>query len=158
MSLERGSKEGNLHIQATSRIKMPRTEAGKRSLKDLFRKEIPIMTGEGVKIGVSFFGETQTWTGMLGYIHKDAGRPHFELHLNNVLPEDIEAGLAEYASYTTNYTTAKRVLNKTNMHKEVEQHYSKFFRLLFALLSPYHSNSLFLSGPSRSVSTAWCIT
>ena len=114
-ALERGGKNQNLHVQIMLRMHICEQdiEALKLELKSLvgWRRG----DGSGTYCSAKEFGAGQSWTMMLGYLHKDQGQPHFKVEVHNVDPTDVVKGIAEWQTAKLSYEDGKILITRANV-------------------------------------------
>ena len=75
--------------------------------------------GSGVYCSVKEFAPGQSWSTMLGYLHKDQTQPHFDVRLHNIDPVDIVKGIAEWQTAKLSYEDGMIMLSRNNMFQRL---------------------------------------
>ena len=78
-SLERGTKDKNLHVQGVMTCRCYATDAGCVTLREVLKSLLNVNNLEEGKITVKACAAQQTPTYMLGYIQKDKLRTHYDV-------------------------------------------------------------------------------
>lgn len=123
LALERGGTYGHLHIQGVAKVLAVTPQQVNKQIKDVLADKlteshsvcVKKLTGRGL----------HTWHGMIGYIHKDARLPHFEVQLHNITEADVEVALAEYLKWGAGSVkkctalTARNIFEKAKLFQEL---------------------------------------
>ncbi|KAK9832011.1 hypothetical protein WJX84_000553, partial [Apatococcus fuscideae] len=117
MSFELGGRIRRLHLQGCIQIRSNRDEAYAAVLVKHLKTYIPILPGAGGTVSFVPFGDTQTWSGMLGYVQKDAGQGHYELRTHAISDAELAEGRMTYNTLRLDYEEGKIALAKTSLFK-----------------------------------------
>lgn len=124
-AVEKGPREGGLHLQGVLDIKT--TSAVKisgmlrQALKD---PECTDKIRETKVMCKSLTGRhLHTFHGMLGYCQKDIGKPHYKFHLINVEQADLDEGMHQYTLYGAGDIKHKTALEPKTLLSKIEMWY-----------------------------------
>lgn len=130
-SLEKGSRNQKLHIQAAVRLPLGTTTIDVAKLKKHLKEFFPISTEDASKFQIKPFSEGQTWVHMLGYCQKDFGKPHYQMRSSFISEADLEAARAAYADIQPIATDDRIVLYPKSMQDRIlsyaTAHFSPFW-------------------------------
>ena len=118
-ALERGGKQQHLHLQIILRMHIH--EQDMNALRDELKTVVGWRRGDGsgVYCSVKEFAPGQSWSTMLGYLHKDQTQPHFDVRLHNIDPVDIVKGIAEWQTAKLSYEDGMIMLSRNNMFQRL---------------------------------------
>ena len=71
--------------------------------------------GSGCYCSAKIFTPGQTWTMMLGYLHKDRDKVHFNKRYKNIDLDEVERGIILWKSVKLSYEDDKILITKANM-------------------------------------------
>lgn len=114
-SLERGGQKGVLHIQALMEVTCGTDEAAGAAFKQHLKSHIPINSTDRGKLTFKPLAEGQTFVHMLGYVQKDAGKPHYKLVSHNVTPAELEEGRQAYKDIAADFKVGKVTISKSGL-------------------------------------------
>lgn len=96
-ALERGDREGHLHVQFTGQVHSANTPEAIELIKNLFKSHLqgPL---DNVSCGFKPFDKTQTFPFMLSYVTKDRHLAHYGFrYSSNFTQAELHRGQTEYA-------------------------------------------------------------
>ena len=97
IALEKGLREGGLHLQCVIDMKATSSMMINRRVRAALGLDDDGVDGK-VMAKTLTGRNLHTWVGMLGYCQKDHGRPWFKCHYVNVDDHDLERGTAAYVA------------------------------------------------------------
>ena len=122
--MEVGERAHKLHFQIFITLRWPNSKEYvallAKHIKNLFPEK-----GKGYRVAVKAFGRGQDIIGMLGYVLKDEGRPHYKLASFNISERELHQARQKYSSYSVNIDENKVILTTKNLYKEAFKFHSR---------------------------------
>ena len=85
--------------------------------------------------------KNQTFIAMIGYVTKDASKPHYKIVTHNVSAQELALGKQDHDALKTSYNEEKKILNSKNLFNES----FKFIRrCLHPILAPFEYAVLYM--------------
>ena len=78
-----------------------------------------------IRVAIKAFARGQSKLGMLGYILKDEGRPHYEIVSHNVDEREFHEARQVYSSYQVSLEENKVILTTKNLYKECHKFHTR---------------------------------
>ena len=88
------------------------------------------------RVAIKAFARGQSKMGMLGYILKDEGRPHYDIVSHNVLAREFHVARQVYSSFQATADDNKTILTTKNLFKECHKFHTRVINPAKALLIP----------------------
>ena len=149
-AMERGPREGGLHIQGVIDIKSTSTQKINGDLK----RALVAADDDGHPLNVmvrQLSGRhLHTWIGMVGYCQKDMGQPHYKFHSINVTTEDLDNGVQEYTMHGAGDIKNRQTLDAKTLLQKIELWWK--FKVSSCTL-PHHMHSILTVLPITSPQT-----
>jgi hypothetical protein len=131
IATEVGKRKFQLHLQAVIKMHYPTTRVMIFKLSKEIKSQLPDK-GKGHKVGLltsstiiqalqiilKACAHGQTFAAMVGYVTKDAGKPHHDLRSHNLSPQELSIGKREHAALLTSIDDDKKVVNMRNLVNE----------------------------------------
>lgn len=124
-AVEKGPREGGLHLQGVLDIKTTSTIKINGMLRQAIKdpectdkiKETKVMckalTGKHL----------HTFHGMVGYCQKDIGRPHYKFHMIGIDQEDLDEGMHQYTLHGAGDVKGRTALDCKTLLSKIEMWY-----------------------------------
>lgn len=88
------------------------------------------------RVAIKAFARGQSKMGMLGYILKDEGRPHYEIVSHNVSAREFHVARQVYSSFQSSTEDNKVILTTKNLFKEGHKFHTRVINPVKAPLVP----------------------
>eukprot|EP01031_Cornospumella_fuschlensis_P027563 gene27563-33289_t len=119
VSTEVGSRAFHLHLQGVLRLRYPKT-ADYVSMLQKFIKNLLPNKGKGLKVMLKVLRGDQTFIGMIGYVTKDVGQPHYQLRTHGITVAELAEGRNCHSNMvTSSYDESRKVITVKNLMQEL---------------------------------------
>lgn len=118
VSLERGNRNGHLHMQGVFEGHLDLEPKAVAGFVALFKAALGCVRGDAMKVTLKPFTASQSWRAMIGYCSKDNKLGHYEHYLKNISEDEIREGVKEYNKVKLDPMSGKIALTKANVFKE----------------------------------------
>lgn len=117
IATEKGGNAANLHLQGVVRVCVNAPGVFSKMLREAlgWHGAHPGATDGRITCRKLRQNKLHTWHGMIGYCHKDSGKPWFTIHLHNISPNDVRTGRSEHALWGAGSLKNRQVLSTRNI-------------------------------------------
>jgi hypothetical protein len=156
VAVEAGGRAKHLHVQGILGMHAKTDKESHARLVRFFREYVPIARGSKGTVQCKPIQRTQTFDLMLGYVQKDEGRPHYKVHFKNVDEARAAAARKAHQSVRIDPTAGRRLLNKSNIYKEMYAFHFLYLRPL--VCSAERTLQLMLSTDEYIPTANWLVS
>ena len=114
-----------MHLQIVLELGCPGTNDGALMLKGMLKNALPPVAG--ISIQAKPLTDGQTFVYMLGYVQKDAGKPHFLGYFHGVDAAMLQRARREYNLVKMSHEEDKKLIHKKTLVKQLYQVWKQFF-------------------------------
>lgn len=126
LTLEKGGRHEHLHCQVILRLRWDPNDL--EGLKKEIKKVLAVRRGDGsgCRIELHIFRAGQEWETMLGYLHKDREKTHFQAFKHNIDEQAITRGIAEWTAAKVSFEDDKIVITKKSLFDKVFAYHANY--------------------------------